>query len=129
MNTGNIRFPNQPLRPAEQVKQQTPAGSSQAVPFAHVWQETLQKQESVRFSAHAMQRLQDRKITLGEQDLAKINEAVNAADRKGSRSSLLIYQDMALVASVKNKTIITAMGGADMREHVFTNIDSAVFIK
>ncbi|EEG76522.1 TIGR02530 family flagellar biosynthesis protein [Dethiobacter alkaliphilus] len=129
MNTGDIRFPGQPIsqpKPGTSpVKKKTPDVS----PFSQVWQETLQKQTDVKFSAHAMQRLQDRRIELGEGELAKINQAVNAADKKGARSSLLLYDDLALVASVKNRTIITAMGGEDMREHVFTNIDSAVIIK
>lgn len=128
MSTDNIRFTVPPVRPVEQGKPQAAQRTVQGTPFAHVWQETLQKQDSVRFSAHALQRLEDRKIKLEAKDLAKINEAVDAAGKKGSRSSLLIFQDMALVASVKNKTIITAMGGADMRDHVFTNIDSAVII-
>jgi flagellar operon protein len=41
----------------------------------------------------------------------------------------MLYQDLALIASVVNKTIITAMKGDDMKEHVFTNIDSAVIIR
>jgi flagellar operon protein len=130
MNSGNIRFPGQPIRPAapgqSPVRQQPVSGTA---PFNQIWQETLQKQDTVRFSAHALQRLQDRQIELGEGELAKINDAVRAADKKGARSSLLLYQDLALVASVKNRTIITAMGGKDLQEHVFTNIDSAVIIK
>lgn len=125
----NIRFPTQPIKPATAnpapAKKQAPSG----VPFSAHWQEALQTQTSVKFSAHAMQRLQERQITLGEGDLGKINDAVNAADKKGARSSLLLYQDLALVASVKNRTIITAMNGADLKEHVFTNIDSAVIVK
>ena len=129
MNTGDIRFPGQPISPTKPgsvpAKKQVPGGT----PFSQVWQETVQKQSDVKFSAHALQRLQDRQIKLGDSELVKINEAVTAADKKGSRSSLLLYDDLALVASVKNRTIITAMGDEDMRQHVFTNIDSAVIIK
>lgn len=132
MNSGNIRFPGQAATPAAgQASGKAPVrqNGAEATPFAQLWQETLQKQEAVKFSAHALQRLQERRITLGENEIAKINEAVSAADKKGARSSLLLYEDLALVASVKNKTIITALGGEDMRAHVFTNIDSAVIIK
>ncbi|MCL4463786.1 MAG: flagellar biosynthesis protein [Firmicutes bacterium] len=132
MNSGNIRVPGQAApsapgqAPAKTPLRQNGAG---ATSFGQLWQETLQKQEAVKFSAHALQRLQERQITLGESELAKINQAVSAAEKKGARSSLLLYDDLALVASVKNKTIITALGGEDMRAHVFTNIDSAVIIK
>lgn len=125
----NVRFPGQPLAPAGRPQQplKTPAAGS--VPFSEVWQQALKKQEPVRISAHAMQRLQDRKISLDAQDLEKINGAVDAAGKKGARSSLLLYQDVAMVASIKNRTIITAMNGEELRDHIFTNIDSAVIIK
>jgi len=132
MNSGNIRFQGQAAAPvAGQASNKAPVrqNGAEVTPFAQLWQETLQKQEAVKFSAHALQRLQERRITLGENELAKINQAVSAADKKGARSSLLLYEDLALVASIKNKTIITALGGEDMRAHVFTNIDSAVIIK
>ena len=32
----------------------------------------------------------------------------------------------AFVVSVPNRTVITAVGSEHMREHVFTNVDSAV---
>ncbi|MBS3898531.1 MAG: flagellar biosynthesis protein [Dethiobacter sp.] len=132
MNSGNIRFPGQVVTPAAgQVPTKAPQrqNGTEVTAFGQLWQETLQKQEAVKFSAHALQRLQERRITLGENELTKINQAVSAAEKKGARSSLLLYDELALVASVKNRTIITALGGEDMRAHVFTNIDSAVIIK
>ena len=36
--------------------------------------------------------------------------------------------DMALVVSIKNNTVITAMDGQSIKENVFTNIDSAVVL-
>lgn len=124
----NVRFPGQPISPkasAMPAQKAVPAAAS----FAQVWQETLQQQSAVKFSAHAVQRMCDRKIELGAADVAKINDAVKAAEKKGARSSLLLYKDMAFVASVKNRTIITALDSADMAEHVFTNIDSAVIVR
>lgn len=37
-----------------------------------------------------------------------------------------MVDDTAFVVSVKNRTVITAIDSAHMRQHVFTNIDSAV---
>jgi hypothetical protein len=36
--------------------------------------------------------------------------------------------NMAMIVNVKNKTIVTAMDGAAMKDNVFTHIDSAVII-
>lgn len=83
----------------------------------------------LKFSAHAQRRLDERRISLSPADLAKIREAVDLAAAKGARDSLLIYRDLALVASVKNRTVITAVDGSEGAERVFTNIDSAVIIR
>jgi flagellar operon protein len=37
--------------------------------------------------------------------------------------------DIAMVVSIKNRTVITAVDGDSMRENVFTNIDSAAIVK
>ena len=39
---------------------------------------------------------------------------------------MVLLDGSAFVVSVKNKTVITAVDAQSMREHVFTNIDSAV---
>ncbi|MCL5058566.1 MAG: hypothetical protein M1130_11390, partial [Actinobacteria bacterium] len=67
-------------------------------------------------------------VILNREDMQKIEGAVLKAAVKGSRESLVIYGDLALVANIKNRIIITAMEGKDMNEHVFTNIDSAVIV-
>jgi flagellar operon protein len=48
--------------------------------------------------------------------------------QKGGRESLVMMGDSALVVSVKNRTVVTALDKAQMRGNVFTNIDSAVII-
>ena len=52
--------------------------------------------------------------------------AVSKAAAKGARESLILLDDLALVVSVKNRTVITAIAPDRIRENVFTNIDSAV---
>lgn len=83
----------------------------------------------LKFSAHAQQRLQARNIQLTGEDLAEINKAVDRAASKGARDSLILMDGLAMVVSVKNKTVVTAVDNASMKEHVFTNIDSAVIIQ
>ena len=50
----------------------------------------------------------------------------DVARAKGARSSLILTEAGAFVVSVSNRTVITAMDPAQMRERVVTNIDSAV---
>lgn len=96
-------------------------------PFREILKEQVDKSE-VKFSQHAQQRLQLRNIELTPADLAKINAAVDRAAAKGAKDSLLLMKDLAFVVSVKNKTVITAVDGSSMKDHVFTNIDSAVIV-
>ncbi len=80
----------------------------------------------IRFSTHAQQRLQQRDITLGDDKVAKINDAVDRASEKGSKESLILLDDMAFVVSVKNRVVITAVDQPSMKQNVFTNIESVV---
>lgn len=90
----------------------------------------FQELAGVKFSQHAIQRLQTGNIQLGQADLMKLNDAVDKAAQKGSKESLILmrHNNLALVVSVKNKTVITAMEGDRIKDNVFTNIDSAVIV-
>ncbi|MBV1769589.1 MAG: flagellar protein, partial [Candidatus Desulforudis sp.] len=92
-------------------------------------QDEVVKPGEVKFSADGLKRLAERHITLSPSDLRKINEAASAAEAKGARQSLLIYGDLALVASLDNRTVVTAVSGAQSEQRIFTNIDSAVIIR
>jgi flagellar operon protein len=80
----------------------------------------------LRFSGHALQRIERRGITLDEPTLARLDGGVQRAAAKGSRDSLVLVDQTAFVVSVPNRTVITAVDREHMREQVFTNIDSAV---
>ncbi len=82
----------------------------------------------IKFSGHAQTRLASRQITLTEGDLAKLGDAITKAAAKGARESLVLMDKAALVVSVPNRTVITAVARDDMKENIFTNIDSAVLI-
>jgi flagellar operon protein len=83
----------------------------------------------LKFSAHAMQRLQSRNIQLSPDDVSRMNQMADKAAAKGAKQSLFMMGDTAMVVSIKNRTVITAVDSASMRENVFTNIDSAAIIK
>ena len=82
--------------------------------------------ESLHFSKHALERVQRRGIALDPTTLGRLHEGVGRAAGKGSRDSLVLVDGTAFVVSVPNRTVITAVGSEHMREHIFTNIDSAV---
>ena len=98
-------------------------------PFGELLQDRINGISGLKLSAHAERRLKERNIVLNNEDMAKIEDAVTRAAAKGSRESLVLYGDIALVASITNRTLITAMDGDSLKEHVITNIDSAVIVK
>jgi flagellar operon protein len=83
---------------------------------------------ALKFSAHAQQRLQSRNISLSQDDLAKMNAMADKAAAKGAKQSLFMMHDTAMVVSIPNRTVITAVDKQSMKENVFTNIDSAAII-
>jgi flagellar operon protein len=85
-----------------------------------------QQTQGVQFSGHAIQRVQRRGIEVGESELARLTEGVDRAAGKGARESVIFVDQTAFVVSVRNRTVITAVDRDHMKDHVFTNIDSAV---
>lgn len=102
-----------------------PAGAAPAE-GADFGEALQQAQVAVRFSKHAQTRLAERGLTLGGADLERLQGAVDKAAAKGSRDSLVLMDDLALVVSVRNRTVITAVDAASRADNVFTNIDSVV---
>jgi flagellar operon protein len=82
--------------------------------------------EGVKFSNHAVERMQSRGIKFNQDDIGKLNEAVSRAAAKGSKDTLVLMNDSALIVSVKNKTVVTVMDKMALKENVFTNIDSTI---
>ena len=96
-----------------------PAGAS----FAEV----LKGQSSaVRFSRHAQERMASRGIAMSPEQLTRLNQAVSSVEAKGSRDSLVLLDENALVVSVKNQTVVTVVDREALKGNVFTNIDSAI---
>lgn len=125
-----IFFPNpvQPVR-TDRPQGQQPAKKEQisGPSFATVLDTKLPGQ-GVKFSQHAQDRLRARNITFSATDLANLEGAVNNVAQKGGKESLVMMGDSALVVSIKNRTVVTALDKSQMRGNVFTNIDSAVVI-
>lgn len=90
--------------------------------------ETIKQHQEVKFSKHALERLESRNIKLNFNDMNRINNALDKASHKGIKETLIFMDNKALVASVPNKTIITVTIGEQLKDSVFTNIDGAVII-
>ncbi|MEA2167865.1 MAG: hypothetical protein QOF76_1165 [Solirubrobacteraceae bacterium] len=88
--------------------------------------DVLHAERSVRFSQHALQRVERRGIDVRPETLERLEVGVDRAAGKGARSSVVLVDATAFVVSVPNRTVITAVGREHMRQQVFTNIDSAV---
>lgn len=72
--------------------------------------------------------MQQRGIKLDSEQLVQLDTAVRKAEAKGAKESLILFKDVALIVNVKNRTVVTAMDGSQMKDNVFTQIDSAVII-
>lgn len=83
---------------------------------------------TIKFSNHAVERMQSRGIYFDQESLSRIENAVNKAAAKGAKETLLLTDNSALIVSVKNKTVVTVMDKASLKDNVFTNIDSTVMI-
>jgi flagellar operon protein len=94
--------------------------------FGEVLRGKLEQSQGVRFSGHALQRLERRGITVDPATAARLGAGVDRAAAKGSRDALVLVDGTAFVVSVANRTVITAVDPGSMKERVFTNIDSAV---
>lgn len=86
------------------------------------------EQFGIKVSKHAEKRFLERDIHMSDGDWKKVADGLNKAMQKGAKESLFLMDDVALVMSVPNKTVITVVDKDHLRENVFTNIDSAVIL-
>jgi flagellar operon protein len=114
-----VRQPTQPVRAPQ-------TGAPQGPAFADVLRDASVKTDAVQFSKHALQRLERRGLAVDGAAMERLNEGVSRAAGKGARDAVVLVDDTAFVVSVRNRTVITAVGRDQMKDQVFTNIDSAV---
>lgn len=124
--TDRITIIPQPITPN---RTKPAARQQQATPAAGSFDQLLRKQidpSGVKFSKHAVDRMNSRGIQFSPNQMQRIEQAVSQVGAKGGKESLVMVDDTALVVSVKNDTVVTVVDKEQLKNNVFTNIDSAV---
>ncbi len=114
----------QPIIPAGSVRQK-PAVVKTGGQFDQLLQKA-QQPAPLKFSGHALSRMEARGINFNPGQLERLQQAVSQVDAKGGRDSLVMLDDTALVVSIKNETVVTVVDREQLKNNVFTKIDSAV---
>lgn len=94
--------------------------------FKEVFNEVATEKIDYTVSKHAADRLSEMNFT--NNDMKKIGNGFKLAEEKGAKNTVMIYKDVALIASIENKTLITAIEKDRSKENVFTNVDSVVIL-
>lgn len=102
-----------------------PASNSSGIKFEDVLKE---KTGEVKFSSHAQKRIEERKISIDRGEIEKLEYGIDKLKEKGGRESVVVINDNAYVVSVKNNTVVTIIDEANLKENVFTNIDSMIML-
>lgn len=120
-------------------KNETASDAGAQVSFEEVLKQTRQAQigtaakpipdiQPLKFSKHAATRLENRRISLSEEQNARLESGVQKAGEKGIHDSLVIVDSLAFIVNVPNKTVVTALEKGEADENIFTNIDGAVIM-
>ena len=113
---------------AERKQSASPNCIAKEGSFKEMFSQELARERNVVFSKHASQRLFSRGITLSDESLVKIADAIDMAEKKGSKDTLILTDKAALVVSVPERRVVTAFDREKLREGIVTKIDSAVII-
>ncbi len=84
--------------------------------------------DALRFSAHAIERLEQMGVELSEAQLEALNAATGEAASKGANDSLLMMQRLGMIVNIPNRTVVTVLTADRMQSGVVTQIDSAVMV-
>ena len=94
--------------------------------FQNVLDSIKNKDEGFTISKHAALRLNE--INFTEEDMKQIEKGFEIAKEKNSKNTVMLYKDVAIIASVENKTLITAVQKDQAKDNIFTNVDSVVIL-
>ncbi len=90
--------------------------------------EHAQKGAKIRFSKHAELRFDAWNQGAKTEYADKLDDAINIAQSKGARSTLVLMKDVAFLVAPQTRTVVTVIPEDRMKQNVFTSIDSAVVV-
>ena len=105
--------------------------SDNSVSFEDILKQQFDAKANVselKFSKHASQRLNDRNISLSDEQLMRLQKGAELSNEKGIKESLVVMDEFAFIVNTQNNTVITAMEQEKQGENIFTHIDGAVFV-
>lgn len=123
-----LQYPigNFPIENEKSKKTLETLENSNKVNFSNLLKEKINKPVGFTISKHAAERMEN--SNMNPSDMKKINEAINMATEKGVKNCLIVYRDVAMITSVENRTVITAVDKSRAKDNVFTNIDSVILL-
>ncbi len=95
--------------------------------FSEVLRKSMEN-DGVQFSKHALARMNERGVNFTEDLISDLNGAIEKAREKGAKDVVIIGAESAFIVNIPNNVVITTMNSGEMRNNIFTNIDSAVLI-
>ena len=98
------------------------------VGFEQLLQETIQQKQEVQFSKHAKERIDQRGIEVTTTLMNDLNNAVAKAKQKGAKDVVIIGPKEVFIVNIPNNIVVTTLSGAEMKNNIFTKIDSAVIL-
>lgn len=84
------------------------------------------QENSLSFSKHATERIEERNINVTESISSRLNEALVQSKEKGLKNVLVLIDSTAFILNTTNNKVVTAVNNSELKENIFTNIDGAV---
>ncbi|ABR36371.1 flagellar biosynthesis protein [Clostridium beijerinckii] len=104
----------------------SPNSKQKEARFQDVLDSAKSKEQSFTVSKHAASRLNE--INFTKEDMEQIQKGFKIAQDRNSKNTVMLYKDVALIASIENKTLITAVEKDRAKDNIFTNVDSVVIL-
>ncbi len=101
--------------------------NTQELSFTDILNKELES-SSLQFSKHAINRMNERGIDVNQNLQNDLNAAVEKARSKGAKDVVIISPESAFIVNVPNNMVVTTMNQAEMKNNIFTNIDSAIIL-
>ncbi|MFR3730943.1 TIGR02530 family flagellar biosynthesis protein [Lacrimispora sp.] len=96
--------------------------------FSDLLHSRINSKGNLQFSRHAAERVNERGIEMSDSFLNDLQSAVEKARSKGAKDVVIISERGAFIVNVPNNTVVTTMSGKEMKDNIFTKIDSAVLL-